>query len=535
MPSFDERIAAKFENVVRVRDDMHEYQREARDFLIANPFSGLFVDMGLGKSITSLTVIVDLLEEFTYEKVLIIGPLRVATETWPTEIAEWEHTAPFNFEVIHVSDDNPRLAAARSAARAAARVAGASAADATKAGQRAETAEKMRLREQAAMSRKTIHIISRDWIEWLVEFHGKAWPYRCVIIDESSGFKDYKSNRFKSLAGVRNSEGHIERLHILTATPAAETYEHLFAQIFLLDRGERFGKWITKFRERYFSFNKYSMKYKLRAGAEDEILEKIKDICLVMKVEDYLKLEKPVFVPRKITLSQKSMDLYRKMEEDFIVTLPNGTEIEAETAATLSQKLLQMASGVLYETYLDQDIDSDDMRKVKRVHHIHDDKIEVLKEIVEESQGEPLLVSYHFKSSLDRLRKAFPKATVMDRDGKCVKPWNAGKIPMLLIHPQSGGHGLNLQHGGHNLVFFDLPWSLELYLQLIGRLARQGQKKLVVVKILMAAGTLDEYVFAALNEKQDAQERLFRMLKRKINLHRRRTTGESKLILSSHL
>ena len=533
MRDFDELIRSKFENVVRNRDDMHPYQNEARTFLHENPFSALFVDMGLGKSITSATLLADVLENFEYEHVLIIGPLRVASETWPTEFGLWEHTAHLNHSLIHVRDDDPRVIAAGRAARELARVKARAAGMVPReyqkivnqAGQKAETAEKDRLRKQAAKSKKTIHIISRDWVEWLVEFHGRDWPYRCVIIDESSGFKDHKSGRFKALAKVRQGKGFITRMHLLTATPAAETYEHLFAQIYLLDLGERLGTSITKYREKYFTYNRWSMKWKLRDGCEEEILEKIKDICLVMKVEDYLDLEKPVFVERKITLSDDQMALYEAMKKDFMVTLPDGTEIEAETAAALSQKLLQMASGVLYETYFDDDVDTEDMKKVKKVHHLHDHKIEALREIHEEAQvsGKTLLVAYHFKSSLDRLKKAFPKATVMDREGRCVKPWNAGKIPMLLIHPQSGGHGLNMQHGGHNLVFFDIPWSLELFLQLIGRLARQGQKNLVVVQLLLAAGTLDEFVYAALNAKTDAQDKLFRMLKRMIrNLRSKR-------------
>lgn len=526
MSCFDERIRAKFANVVRTRDDLHGYQSdEAVPFLRANPFSALFIDMGLGKTVSSLTVIADLLSEFVYDKVLVIGPLRVATETWPTEIGLWEHTAPFNHSLIHARDDDPRIAAARDRAKAFGRQEGLSSADTQKMAGRAETKAREDIRRDAARSSKSIHIISRDWVEWLVDFYGRNWPYRMVIIDESSGFKDYKSNRFKALAKVRNTDGLIERLHLLTATPAAETYEHLFAQVFLMDRGERFGKGITKFREAYFTYNKYSMKWKLRPGAEEEILSKISDICLVMKAEDYLDIEKPIIVPRPVHLSEKQLALYREMQEEFVVTLDDGTEIEAETAAALSSKLLQMASGVLYETYFDQDLETEDMRKVKRVHHLHDHKIEALKQITEEAQGEPLLVGYHFKSSLDRLKKAFPKAVVMDRDGKCIKPWNARKIPMLLMHPQSGGHGLNLQHGGHNIVFFDLPWSLELYLQFIGRLARQGQKHLVVVQLLTAVGTLDETVHQALSTKEDAQEVLFQILKRLIRKARKRAVA----------
>lgn len=523
MPSFDDRIRAKFANVVRRRDALHSYQdKEALPFLRANPFSALFIDMGLGKTIISLTLIADLLSEFRYDKVLVVGPLRVATETWPTEIGLWEHTAWMNYSLIHAMDDDPRLAEARKRARRFAREQGLSAAEARRLAARAETQERERIRREAALSPKSIHIISRDWVEWLVDFHGRKWPYRMVIIDESSGFKDHRSNRFKALKKVRNADGLIERMHLLTATPAAETYEHLFAQMYLLDRGRRLGKNITAYRERYFTYNKWSMKWKLREGAEEEILSKIRDICLVMKAEDYLDVKEPVIVRRQVRLSAQQMELYRKMEREFVVTLPNGTEIEAETAATLSSKLLQMASGVLYETVTAEDPTTGDLVKSTKVHSLHEHKIEMLRQIVEEAQGEPILVAYHFKSSLDRLRKAFPKAVVMDRDGRAVKQWNARKIPMLLMHPQSGGHGLNLQAGGHNIVFFDIPWSLELYLQFIGRLARQGQRHVVVVQLLIASGTLDETVADALVAKEDAQGRMFATLKRLIRAHRQK-------------
>lgn len=253
----------------------------------------------------------------------------------------------------------------------------------------------------------------------------------------------------------------------------------MFAQIYLLDLGERLGTSITKYREKYFTYNRWSMKWKLRDGCEEEILEKIKDICLVMKVEDYLDLEKPVFVERKITLSDDQMALYEAMKKDFMVTLPDGTEIEAGDGCQLSQKLLQMASGVLYETYFDDDVDTEDMKKVKKVHHIHDHKIEALRDSrrsagvrQDAARGLPLQVV------AGPLEEGVPEGDGDGQGGSLREALNAGKIPMLLIHPQSGGHGLNMQHGGHNLVFFDIPWSLELFLQLIGRLARQGQKNL---------------------------------------------------------
>ena len=513
---FDQRILAKLANVVLQREQMHPYQGTAYRFLLENPFSALFIDMGMGKTIASLTLACDLLANFETEKVLIIGPLKVATDTWPTEIGRWEHTAPFNYTLIREDEDDPRLANCRSRARAWCRTEGLSGPDAEKVAQRAKTRERERIRTELANSKASIHIINRENVEWLVNLHRENWPYRTVIIDESSSFKDHKTERFKALAKVRNTPGLITRLHELTATPAAESYEHLFAQMYLLDRGERLGKRITHYRDKYFSFNRWSRKYKLRDGAEEEILDKIKDICLVMKAEDYLPLEKPTIIQRKVTISEKQLDLYRRMERDSLVTMDDGSIVEAENAAALSAKLLQMASGVLYETKLLEDWDTGDMSKVTKVHHLHDHKIDTLREIIEQLDGEPVLVSYHFKSSLARLQKAFPKAVTLDKEGKAIKKWNERKIPILLVHPQSAGHGLNLQHGGHNLVMFDLVWSLELYLQLIGRLARQGQKHPVLVQILTAVGTLDEAVCLALSAKEASQENLFRLLKRLI-------------------
>lgn len=517
---FDLAIRALFGECERGREDMHGYQGDiAVPFLKKNPFSALFIDMGMGKTISSLTVIVDLIMSLDDEQdgpVLIIGPRRVVCETWPTEIKLWRHTCMLTHSLIHADDEHPLVRKAERRGRSDARARGESPGDVNKAGGKAGTAAKELLRVQALKKKAHIYLVSRDWVEWLVEYWGPNWPYRTVFIDESSSFKDHKSSRFKALARVRNTEGLITRLHCLTATPAAETYEHLFAQMYLLDRGERLGTFITHYRKKYFNENRWTHKWELRDGCEEEILAKIADICLVLKKEDYLKVEEPLIQQHKIVLDEESMALYNTMAKEFVVTLPNGAEIEAETAAALSQKLLQMASGVLYETYYDGDIETEDMTKVKRVHRIHDFKIDALKEIFEALDGEPLMVAYHHKSSLDRLRKAFKEAVVMDRDGKCVKAWNKRKIPMLLIHPQSGGHGLNMQHGGHNIVFFDLTWSLELFEQLIGRLARQGQLHPVVVKILSAVGTLDERVYEGLVQKDDVQKKLFSILKRLI-------------------
>ena len=481
MDAIDARIAAKFADVQRDRDAMHGYQSGlAVPFMRQHPMSLVCMDMGLGKTISSLTVIADLISENIGEKILVIAPLRVATDTWPSEIGTWQHLAWMNHCLIR--EDGRRR------------------------------------KEDCVSDPASIHIINREQVEWLVYFWKDLWPYRTVIIDESSSFKDHNSKRFKALAKVRRTPGLIRRMHLLTATPAAETYEHLWAQVYLLDLGQRFGKGITRYRDTYFNYNKYSMKYKLRGGQEEVILGLIADITLVMKSKDYLPRTEPTVIQRKVRLSQHQLDLVKALERDFLMTLPDGTELEAKTAAMLAGMLLQMASGSVYETKLEGDWETEDLKKVKKVHHLHTHKIDALREMYEEAQtqGEPLLVAYYFQSSLAMLKKAFPKATVMDKEGKCIKAWNAGKIPLLFIHPMSAGHGLNLQHGGHILIFFDLIYSLEYYLQTIGRLDRQGQKNPVIVEMLVAEGTRDELVFECLRDKKDAQEKMFTTLKRMI-------------------
>lgn len=488
--SLAEQIALQFAEVERERIDLHLYQSGpdgAIAFLRENPYSMLMVDMGLGKTVSVLTLISDLLLEFSSdaEKTLVIAPLRVATDTWPTEISTWRHTAWMSHTLIRGDNEDERA--------------------------------------KLALSSKSIHIINREQVEWLTEFWGPAWPYRTVIIDESSSFKDHTSKRFVALAKVRNTPGLIKRLHLLTATPCAESYMGLFAQFFLLDRGKRLGLNITSYREEFFIYNPYSRKYKLRKGADEQILDKIKDLCLVMKRDDYLPRDKPTVIEHLVHLDPAELQRIKALEKDFVVNLPDGTEIEAKTAAILACMLLQMASGSVYETKFLGDWETEDLKKVKKVHNLHDHKIETLKEIVEEArhQGENLMIAYYFQSSLAKLKKAFPKAVVMDRDGACVKQWNAGKIDLLLIHPQSAGHGLNLQRGGRTLVIYDLFYSLELYLQLIGRIDRQGQERAVMIRVLIAEGTRDQLVFGCLKQKEDAQEKMFAILKRLIREYRK--------------
>lgn len=513
----------RFEHVELRREQMHDYQTMALQFMRDNPYSGIFIDMGLGKTVTGATLATDLLNDNEVsegKKILIIGPKRVAQVTWPDEFKKWNHTAGFNLSVIAVDDNDPRIKAAYRKARDWAKTARYGNSEAEKHGREAAAAAKETIRCAAATDKALIHLISRDWIEWLVDFYKKAWPYEVVINDESSGFKDHNSGRFQALKSVRNHPASmpapIKRFHILTATPATEGYEGLFPQMYMLDRGKRLGINITAYRKAYFGENRYTHKWELRTGAEREILAKISDICLVMKEEDYLPTTPPLFVRREVTMTEEEEKLYLKMEADSVVKLDDDTEVVADNAAALSQKLLQMASGVLYDTQLVKpgEDGEEDLVKVLKVHPIHDHKITMLKEIVEEARGKPILVGYSHKSSKDRILKAFPQAVAMDKEGKCIKKWNAGKIPMLVMHPASGGHGLNLQKGGHLIVFFDIPWSLELYLQYIGRLARQGQLHRVMVFLLICKGTLDETVVDVLQAKRGVQDKLFKIMKK---------------------
>lgn len=438
-------------------------------------------------TVSVLTLLSMLIEGDKIGKVLIIAPLRVAVETWPTEIKLWSHTAWLSHSLIRGDPSGEEVATAMKAARVKAK--NESLGSPSHAAGKAKTATLLMQRKRAARSSSSIHIINREAVEWLVEFHGKAWPYDTVVIDESTSFSDHKTGRWKALASCL---GRISRLHILTGTPAPEGLMDLFAQIYLLDRGERFGKSISAFRRKYFTHDQYTRKYTPLDNAEREITRLIGDIVLVMKEEDYLDSTKPLVIERQVTMTSAELKVYKKFEREFVLDLPDG-EIEALNAGALRQKLLQLASGAVYDAE-------------RRVHLVHNHKIEELQQLIEEAQGSPILVAYWFQSSLARLRKAFPQAVVMDKKAACVAPWNAGKIPILLLHPQSAGHGLNMQLGpGHILVFFDTPAGLEPYLQVIKRIARQGQKRLVRVYHLVTQDTLDATMVPRLVKKESAQ------------------------------
>lgn len=494
MTSYTKQFAA----CVRTKEDMHAYQGMAVDFCEAHPFCALFIDLGLGKTVICLTLIERLLMRFLYNRCLVIAPLRVASQTWPTEKSLWRHAACMSHVLIRPEAYEAEIKEAGRAARRDSVWQGmGSPKMVDKDVRSAMAAKKEEILRRLVQTPASFHIINREAVEWLQKFCGKKWPFDFVIIDESSAVKDHSTNRFKALARARK---HMTRLIELTATPTAESYMGLFAQIYLLDQGARFGRGITKFREEYFNHNKYTFSYTLKEGAADKIIAKIADITLTMKAADYLDIEQPLIIPRFIDMTPPQMQQYREFESDFILSVADAEDIEAMTAADLSSKLLQMASGVVYD-------------KEKNFVHIHDHKIEELSQIQEEALQKPIIVCYWWKSSLVRLSKAFPNAVRMDVGGKAVDSWNDGEIPMLLLHPASAGHGLNLQHGGHLMVFFDMPWSYELYLQVIGRIARQGQKDVVRVFQLITRGTADEAVVESLNLKEAVQNGFFRRLK----------------------
>lgn len=461
--------------------NMHDYQRMGCKALtmaedLTDRGFALFVDMGLGKTVMTITALYQIYaasrDMSLGGKVLIIGPGKVINNTWPEELRKWEQGCLFDFSIIHGARDD-RIA--------------------------------------AASVDRDIYMVTRDNIEWLVEHHGRDWPYRRVIIDESSSFKDPATNRFKALVKILPR---VRSVWELTASPSTEGYEGLFAQTYLMDRGARFGKHVTKYREAYFNENRYTHKRTLKAGADEQILEKIQDICLTLKAEDHLPRDKPTVVDWHVNLSPKSLALYRDMEEKQLVEV-DGAEISTDAAAQTWLKLTQLASGFIYNGYIEYDEQTDAAVKQRDTHEVHDEKIQVLLEHLAEIPDENVIIAYWFQPTRDKILKALgKKAQVMDKDGKLKKQWDAGKVKYLLLHPASGGHGLNLQKGGRRIIFYDIPAPLELYEQIIGRLDRQGQDLCVFVHHLIARGTVDEGAVTKLKLKESVQDWFYHRLKR---------------------
>lgn len=449
----------------------HAYQQHCINKIIEIKKLGLFLDMGLGKTITTLTAVKELkYNRFLVRRVLVIAPKKVAEGTWTREAAKWDHT-----QMLRVS---PVL------------------------GSQAK-------RIRALNTPADLYIINRENVCWLVDYYRNAWPFDMVVVDESSSFKSHSAKRFKALASVSSR---IDRMVELTGTPSPNGLDDLWSQIFLLDGGERLGKRHTQFRERYFQPDKrgadgmvYS--YEAKPGTEESILKQISDICISMKAEDYLQLPDVTYHEIPVELDSKSLKAYYELEREMVLQLPEDDEtISVTSAAALSNKLLQLANGALY----DED---------RQVHEVHNCKIEAFLELIESLQGKPALVFYNYQHDRARILKALEKSGLAVRELKTTQDeddWNAGKIQVLLTHPASSAYGLNLQQGGNHVVWFGLTWNYELYTQANKRLHRQGQKEKVIIHHLVCSGTRDTDAMQALQRKDDVQSWVMESLKARI-------------------
>lgn len=447
----------------------HKYQEHAIERIIDTPNVGLFLDMGLGKTISTLTALDYLKNEmFDIDKVLVIAPLRVASDTWAREIDKWEHISHLTVSKI-LGTAKKRLAALQADA--------------------------------------DIYVINRENVPWLVQQMGKDWIFDTVVIDELSSFKNPQSKRFKALKRVKP---HISRLIGLTGTPAPNGLLDLWSQVFLLDEGERLGKTIGGYRDRYFNAGAKNghvvYEWKKKPSAEEKIYNAIDDIVISMKAEDWLDMPPRIDRNYIVTLDDDSRVKYDQLERDLLLPLL-GTDIVASTAAVLSMKLLQMASGAVY----DED---------RGTQYIHEAKLDALEDIYEAANGKPIMVFYNYKHSLDRIQKRFPKARVLNKGAqgdKDIADWNNDKIDMFLLHPKSAGHGLNLQESScTDVVWYDVTWSLEEDQQANARVHRQGQKNTVVIHKIVAEGTIDEDVVSAIDKKANTQDELMEAVKARI-------------------
>ena len=443
----------------------HDYQRYAAEFIITHPISALLLDMGLGKTSITLTAINDLLfDSFEVHKVLVVAPLRVARDTWSAEIEKWEHLKNLRYSVV-VGTEQERISALSTPA--------------------------------------DIYIINRENIQWLVEESGLPFDFDMAVIDELSSFKNHQSKRFRAFMKVRPK---LKRIVWLTGTPAGNGLMDLFAEFKLLDMGERLGRFIGQYRNAYFQPDKRNgmviYSYKPLPNAERQIYDKISDITISMKATDHLKMPELISAEYMVQLSENEKEKYDRLKKDLILSTEDN-EVTAANAASLSNKLSQMANGAVY---------SDD----ESVIEIHDRKLDALEDIIESMNGRPLLVAYWFKHDLERIRKRFEIREI--KSSRDISEWNSGKIPVALIHPASAGHGLNLQSGGSTLVWFGLTWSLELYQQTNARLWRQGQTAdTVVIQHIIAKGTIDEQIMKALKTKDTTQAALITAVKAEVH------------------
>ena len=443
----------------------YRYQRQAEEWIMEHPSCGLFLEMGLGKTVVTLTAIDRLIyERMEVDRVLVIAPLRVASTVWAQEAAKWEHTRHLRVARVLGSAEERKAA----------------------------------LREDA-----DIYVINRENVVWLTEYLQRdLWKFDMVVVDELSSFKSAQAARFRALRRMRPR---MKRFVGLTGTPAPNGLIDLWAQVYLMDGGERLGKTLGGYRQRYFTEGRRNAQVVFnwvpKEGADRAIAEKLSDICVSMKAADYLTLPERLEYRVPVVLEAAAKAKYVELERNLVLPL-EGSVVTAQTAAVVTGKLLQMAGGAVYDTE-------------QKWHEIHRAKLDALHDLVEESQGQPMLVYYGYRHDLQRLLEEFPQARVLSTAAD-VENWNAGRIPMLLAHPDSAGHGLNLQAGGHIMVWFSLTWSLEKYQQANARLYRQGQGKPVQIYHLVAEGTMDEQVMRVLSGKERRQDALIEAVKARI-------------------
>ena len=449
--------------MIKIKYIPHKYQTYATDFIINNNVSAVFLEMGLGKSVITLTALKDLLlDSFLIRKVLVIAPLRVARDTWPEEIKKWDHLKDMDYSLVLGS-------------------------------------EKERIK--SLNKRASIYIINRENVSWLVERSNVLFDFDMIVIDELSSFKSHTSKRFKSLLKVRPK---VKRIVGLTGTPASNGMMDLWAQFKILDLGKRLGKYMGNYRSSFFIPDKYNNEkvftYKPMYGAKEKIYSLISDITISMKSIDYLKMPSCTYNEVNVYLSDKEWKIYNALREDMKVSL-EGKEINVLNSGALCTKLLQMSNGAIYD-------------KDNSVNMIHSRKLDALEDLIEGANNKPLLIAYWFKHDLQRIKERFEVREI--KSSKDIEDWNSGNIKIGIIHPASAGHGLNLQYGGSTLVWFSLNWSLELYEQTNARLLRQGQRENIVIHHIITKGSIDEDVMIALKEKEKVQKSLIDALKAQI-------------------
>lgn len=443
----------------------HDYQKYSIEFVKTHPVAALLLSMGLGKTSTTLTALDDLLfDSFEIHKVLVIAPLRV-TKVWLDEVKKWNHLNYLRYSLVVGTEQE---------------------------------------RKRALWANADIYIINRENVQWLIDESGIPFDFDTLVVDELSSFKNFKTKRFKSLMKVRPM---VKRVIGLTGTPTSNGLMDLWSEFKLLDQGKRLGRFITNYRDQYFRPDKRNgqviFSYKPLPFAEDAIYDKISDITISMKANDYLNMPELISNHVEVEMSEKEMKVYKELKDELVITL-GDEDVTASNAASLSNKLTQMANGAIYLDNHESAI-------------IHDRKLDALEDLIEAQCGKPVLVAYWFKHDLERIENRLEELKINFKEIRTdasIEDWNKGNIEVGLIHPASAGHGLNLQEGGSTLIWFGLTWSLELYEQTNARLYRQGQKdRCVVIEHIVTKGTIDEQIIKTLEEKDKSQSRLIDAVK----------------------